>query len=302
MESSPQNGHEMHFERPVVALLVSPSRQSEDLVEFLDHELLPDISNYSVVTTGDTHDFLHRCGLTKRYPNLVRVRYALEGGVVEIANLVVYGICKDVIRLTGHEDPFASSPEDKALVRVCEGAHARLLLNDFAARLWAQSPSRAKAIPPARTSIPSKGDPNVDRFGRVFATNGTFPPSSWTAALVAHDSKKEDMIEFCRAGADRLKKFKRLIGTEGTARRIHEKTGLEVEPVGHGPSGGDVAIAYEVLRHRCHAVIFFVDPATAHPHIEDITTLLRSLQYPGVHADAVFDLQTAEPWIHDIFP
>ncbi len=56
---------------------------------------------------------------------------------------------------------------------------------------------------------------------------------------------------------------------------LREKVGLEVETVLSGPLGGDTQIAALVAEGRVRAVLFFVDPLSAHPHDPDIQAVLR---------------------------
>jgi len=93
-------------------------------------------------------------------------------------------------------------------------------------------------------------------------------------ALIAHDKKKAEMVEFCREHFERLRRF-RLVGTGTTARIIREATGLEVRGVQSGPYGGDQQIGAMVASGEVDAVIFLRDPLTAQPHEPDITALLR---------------------------
>jgi methylglyoxal synthase len=96
-----------------------------------------------------------------------------------------------------------------------------------------------------------------------------------TIALVAHDNKKLEMAEWANYNKDFLKEF-HLIGTQGTAKSIHNITGLNIDVAGHGPDGGDIVIAYEVLNHRVDYLFFFIDVRTPHGHEHDIQTLIRT--------------------------
>ena len=75
-------------------------------------------------------------------------------------------------------------------------------------------------------------------------------------------------------------------------RRFVEK----ITPLPSGPRGGDVLIANEILNCRCHSIIFFHDPQTAHPHSDDIRLLEHTSQLPGVFAECVSDELSAENW------
>ena len=63
--------------------------------------------------------------------------------------------------------------------------------------------------------------------------------------------------------------------TATTGQLLRQKVGLSVETVLSGPMGGDAQIAAMVAEGRVTAVLFFVDPLSAHPHDPDIRTLLR---------------------------
>ncbi len=95
-----------------------------------------------------------------------------------------------------------------------------------------------------------------------------------TIALIAHDGKKVEMVEFAKTHRDRLAQFE-LIATGSTGRIVSIATGLEVRTLRHGPAGGDVQIAAEVIAGHVQAVFFFVEPMEAHPHDPDIQTLMR---------------------------
>lgn len=93
-------------------------------------------------------------------------------------------------------------------------------------------------------------------------------------ALIAHDGKKDEMVRFAAAHKERLSEFD-IIATGSTGRLISDVARLNVDTVRHGPAGGDVQIAAQVLEGNVAAVIFFVEPMDVHPHDPDIQTLLR---------------------------
>lgn len=96
-------------------------------------------------------------------------------------------------------------------------------------------------------------------------------------ALIAHDSKKAKMIEWCNDNKDILKNHF-LCGTGTTARMIADKTGLPVRGYNSGPLGGDQQIGAKIVEGRIDMVIFFSDPLTAQPHDPDVKALLRIAQ------------------------
>ena len=56
---------------------------------------------------------------------------------------------------------------------------------------------------------------------------------------------------------------------------LHERLGLNVERVAHGPFGGDLIIGGRVSEGTVKAVLFFRDPLTAQPHEPDVSALMR---------------------------
>lgn len=95
-----------------------------------------------------------------------------------------------------------------------------------------------------------------------------------TIALIAHDSKKDDMIRFARDHRRTLERF-HLIATGTTGERLIQATKLDLERMLSGPLGGDAQIAARVAEGKVAAVIFLVDPLYAHPHEPDIQGLVR---------------------------
>lgn len=93
-------------------------------------------------------------------------------------------------------------------------------------------------------------------------------------ALIAHDNKKDDMVNLAIAYQNILKHHN-LFATGTTGRRIREATGLDVHCFQSGPYGGDQQIGAMVANDEMDLVIFLRDPLTAQPHDPDITALLR---------------------------
>ena len=93
-------------------------------------------------------------------------------------------------------------------------------------------------------------------------------------ALIAHDQKKSEMVEFVRRHIDVFRRHP-LVATGNTGELLHRELGLDVERVVHGPEGGDLIIGGRVAQGQVQAVIFFRDPLTAQPHEPDVSALLR---------------------------
>lgn len=93
-------------------------------------------------------------------------------------------------------------------------------------------------------------------------------------ALVAHDGKKKELVEWCDKNKDILKGHF-LCGTGTTARLISEKTGLPVKGYNSGPLGGDQQIGAKIVEGQIDFMVFMWDPLEAQPHDPDVKALLR---------------------------
>ena len=93
-------------------------------------------------------------------------------------------------------------------------------------------------------------------------------------ALVAHDGKKKEMVDWCDKNKDILKNHF-LCGTGTTARLIAEKTWLPVRAYNSGPLGGDQQIGAKIVEGGIDFMIFLWDPLEAQPHDPDVKALLR---------------------------
>ena len=93
-------------------------------------------------------------------------------------------------------------------------------------------------------------------------------------ALIAHDKKKDDLVNFAQENEEILSQFD-LIATGTTGKVVNEETRLSVNRMASGPLGGDQMIGAQIAQDNLDCVIFLRDPLTAHPHEPDITGLLR---------------------------
>jgi len=93
-------------------------------------------------------------------------------------------------------------------------------------------------------------------------------------ALIAHDYRKRDMLDWADYNRDLLKKH-RLFGTGTTGGLIAKQLGLDVETFQSGPLGGDLQIGAAISENKINMMIFFWDPLQAQPHDVDVKALLR---------------------------
>ena len=96
-----------------------------------------------------------------------------------------------------------------------------------------------------------------------------------TIALIAHNSRKSDLLNWAKEHRTRLEDYN-LIGTTNTAKLISDVLDLKVKGFGHGPSGGDILLAAKILQGEVQKVIFFIDAESPHGHEHDIQTLIRT--------------------------
>lgn len=100
-------------------------------------------------------------------------------------------------------------------------------------------------------------------------------------ALIAHDRKKEEMVNFVIA-YEEVFKHHTLYATGTTGTRIMENTQLQVHRYMSGPLGGDQQIGAKVAQNEMDLVIFLRDPLMAQPHEPDIIALLRLCDVQGI--------------------
>ena len=118
-----------------------------------------------------------------------------------------------------------------------------------------------------------------------------------TIALIAHDSKKELMVQFCTAYCRALSKH-RLIATGTTGKMIAEGTGLPVQRFLAGKQGGDQQIAARIACNEVDLLLFFRNPIDAKPGEPNEMNLLRLCDVHNI--PVATNIATAEMLIHGL--
>lgn len=106
-------------------------------------------------------------------------------------------------------------------------------------------------------------------------------------ALVAHDNRKKDLVEWVEINKEKLG-MHFLCGTGTTAKLISETVKLPVEAFKSGPLGGDQQIGARIAEGDIDFLIFFWDPLEAQPHDPDVKALLRIA--------VLYDIPVANNW------
>ena len=116
-------------------------------------------------------------------------------------------------------------------------------------------------------------------------------------ALVAHDAKKELMVQFCTAYRHILSQH-RLIATGTTGRLVEENAGLAVQKFLPGGHGGDQQIMARIACDEVDMLLFFRDPVGARPDEPNAVTLLRLCDMHTI--PVATNIATAEVLIHGL--
>lgn len=120
-------------------------------------------------------------------------------------------------------------------------------------------------------------------------------------ALVAHDNKKKDLMEWAEYNKAALARHE-LIATGTTGKLLEESLDRPVKQVLSGPLGGDQQIGAMIAKGEIDVLIFFWDPMEAQPHDPDVKALLRLAvvwNIPVASDRASSDFLMTSPLMHE---
>ncbi len=114
-------------------------------------------------------------------------------------------------------------------------------------------------------------------------------------ALIAHDSKKELMVQFCIAYCGILSRYS-ICATGTTGKLVSEATGLHIQRFLSGSQGGDQQLASSISCNEIDLLLFFRDPLNAKAHEPNDINILRLCDVHNI--PVATNIATAEALIH----
>lgn len=120
-------------------------------------------------------------------------------------------------------------------------------------------------------------------------------------ALVAHDNRKQDLIEWAEHNKILLARHE-LVATGTTGKMLEAQLDRPVTKMMSGPLGGDQQIGSMIAEGKVDVLIFFWDPMEAQPHDPDVKALLRlavAWNIPMASDRSTADFLFTSPLMHE---
>lgn len=214
---------EERYQKPKLLIMASRGARwdpSSPLLRFVrDHASV--LAGFEIHATRGTYHSILATGLYQK-ERVIAHRAGPEGGVVEMATMVAHKDCDALIFFSDPQDQASDVPENRAIQRLCKELQIRLVTTLAGAEQWALHEAEGHltrwTVAPT-DELPSimplnwrEGTPNIGQRGEP-----VFPPiEQQTLALISHDKKKEEMVEFVNKYHDFLCRFDRILTTGTT--------------------------------------------------------------------------------------
>ncbi len=226
--------------------------------------------------TGGAHDALVVNDLLRS--QLISIGHGRDGGLMRLVSRAAGGLTPEdaidgVFFFIDPVNPTSTYPETLALKRQCV-IHGKPFVATLAGAIeWV-------GVEMAIAGINSSSAPEGGKLASL---------GSQVVAMIAHDARKAEMLEFAAEYFDLLSTFAGRVGTGTTGSKLNAMAWSRGWPAStpwvtcyqSGPMGGDAQIAELVLDRRCQKVFFFEDPHVARQHEADIQLLDRAVYSAG---------------------
>lgn len=172
------------------------------------------LKRFTLHTTAGTSRMIHCTGLYGHSEVIAR-RAGRDGGIAQLAAMVARGECSAVILLLDPSDPWSDAVENRALRRICIQRQVRLLTTYAAAIRWIKYEALEASSSDHLSWEPlnwKRGNKNVDERNDF----KQLPLHERSLALISHDQKKLQMVQFATKHVDLLAQHHRILTTGTT--------------------------------------------------------------------------------------